>query len=124
MPKTTLGETYRTLWRVRIPHVNFSPKDPWEKGNISKCKWVHVAGVAEEETPNKSVISYFKKLKRDGCLGAAQLKLVEDHAMWNVAAAAGGDSGNSHDEENENCSEDGELENSSDSEVVHGGLHR
>lgn len=95
-------------------------KNPWEKGNIAKCKWL-ATGRPEEETPNKSVISYFKKLKRDACLGAAQLKLVDDHAMWNVTAAAGGDSGSSGDDENGKSSdgEDGELDKSSDSECNH-----
>ena len=63
-------------------------KDPWEKENMPRCKWTRVPGRPEEDMDNKSVISYFKKLKKDSCLPATQLRRVQGHAMWSVGTSA------------------------------------
>ena len=64
-------------------------KDPWVKENMPKCKWTRVPGRPEEDMDNKSVISYFQKLKKDSCLPATLLRRVQEHAMWSVVPAPG-----------------------------------
>jgi hypothetical protein len=62
-------------------------KDPWKKENMSRCKWQQKPGTPEEDIENKSVISYFKSLKKDSCLPMKQLKCVEEHAVWSVGTS-------------------------------------